>query len=183
MNFSNTSCRIRRISGLNCPLGHQLSNDYAVCILFCPIFWKIFGFFNRQAPKNRVFQAKIGKNDKNRPKFSKNIRFFYNSAENGHKMGTRSGFSMKNSGKCSSERGENTFKQLFSLKTGWGPRKIRILRGRKNILVKFWSFFRIWLPWGRLPFGAQKWPTLARYTPLGVCQTPKSVFTRFSAKN
>ena len=98
----------------------------------------------------------MGKNDKNRPKFPKIYDFFIIPPKNGHKMGTRSGFSMKNSGKCSSEPGENTFKQLFPLKTGWGPRKNWILRARVAILVQilaifgqnrpkfgiFWSFFR-----------------------------------------
>ena len=56
-------------------------------------------------------------------------------------MGTRPSFSMKNSGKCSSEPKENTFKQVFCLKIGWGPPNFGFLRPRVAILVQILVIF------------------------------------------
>ena len=91
-------------------------------------------------------------------KFYKNHDFFVISSKNGHKMGTRSSFSMKNSGKWSLEPKENTFKQLFHPKTGWGPPNFGFLRPRDDILVQILVILVQKVPifWAMLPSKTRK---------------------------
>ena len=126
---------------------------------FVRFFLENFAIFCLPGAKKVDFQAKMGKNDQN---FPRNHDFSGIPPKNGHKMGTRYSFSMKYSGKCSSEPKENTFKQVFCLQSGWVPPNFGFLRPRTAILGQilvifghFWSPKKSWF-WPRAGQKTQK---------------------------